>query len=78
LGGFPALDEAHVTRLDKINGLDFTEPDTLRLAVTEVALEDPPVDGIITHGTEWADADACAATDAGIIVNADAAHFLIF
>jgi hypothetical protein len=49
---FASLVGAHPIRLDKIHSLYFTEPDTLGIAVTVVALENLPVGGIKTHGTE--------------------------
>jgi hypothetical protein len=54
---FAPLVKANFIRIDKIHGLYFTEPDTLRIAVTEVAFEDLSVGGIKTHGTERACAD---------------------
>jgi len=69
LRGFPFLVNADVIGLNKIDGLDFTEPDTLWVAVAKVALEDPTVDGIKTHCTEGANADTGTAADTGIIVN---------
>jgi len=49
----------------------------LRITVTDIALEDPPIGGIKIHGPEGTDTDAGTAADAGIIVNADATQFLI-
>jgi hypothetical protein len=77
LGGFPALPNGHLIRLNKFDGLYFAEPDTLRIAVTDVAFEDPPIGGIKIHGTEGAYADTRTAADAGIIVNTYATQFLI-
>ena len=71
--GFSAFHDGHITRLNKINGFDLTKADTLGIAVTDVALEDPPVGGIEIHCTKGAYADTRTAANAGIIVNADAA-----
>jgi hypothetical protein len=68
--GFPALYDSHITRFNIINGFDITESDTLRIAVTDVALENPPVGRIKIHCTERAHANACSAANTGIIVNA--------
>jgi len=76
-GGFAALYNGHITRLDKRDGLDVAKPDTLRIAVTDVALEDPPIGGIVIHSTEGTYADAGTAADTGIIVNAHATQFFI-
>jgi hypothetical protein len=49
----------------------------LRIAVADIALDNPPVGCIKIHGPEGTDTDAGTTADAGIIVNADAAQFLI-
>jgi len=77
LRGLPALDNTHIIRLNKIDGLDVTESDTLRITVTNIALENPPIGRIKIHGSEGTDADAGAAADAGIIVNGYATQFII-
>jgi len=74
LGGFSLLDQAHIIRFNKIDGLYITEPDTLRIAVAEITLENAPVDSIETHCAEWAYTDACAAADTDIIVHHYAAR----
>jgi len=57
LGGFAAFHNGHIARLDKLDGLDITEPDTLRVAVADIALENPPIGGIVIHGAEGTYAD---------------------
>ena len=77
LRGFAALDNTHIIRLNKIDGLDITESDTLRISVANVAFEHPSIGGIKTHGPERTDADTGAAADTGIIVNGYTTQFLI-
>ena len=69
LGGLPALDDAHIVGLDKIDGFYITESDTLGITIANVAFEDSPIGGIKIHGPEWTNTDAGAAADTGIIVN---------
>ena len=57
LRGFAALDNTHIVGLNKIDGLDITESDTLRITVANVAFEDPPISGIKIHCSEWTYAD---------------------
>ena len=77
LRGFAALDNTHIIRLNKIDGLHITESDALRITVTNIAFEDPPVGGIKIHCPERTYADAGAAADTGIIVNGYTTQFLI-
>ena len=77
LRSLTAFDDADIIGLDKIDGLDVTEPDTLGIAVANVAFENPPVGGIETHGPEWTDADTGTAADTGIIINRDPTQRLI-
>ena len=77
LRGFAALDKTHIIGLNKINGLYVTESDTLRIAVANVALEDPPIDGVKIHCTEGTYADTGTAADAGVVVHGYAAQRLI-
>jgi hypothetical protein len=58
LRSLPAFSNGHLTRVNKFNGLYFTEPDALRVAVTDVAFEDPSIGGIKIHGAKGTDADA--------------------
>ena len=57
LGGFSALFYTDIIGLDKIDRLDITESDTLRIAVANVAFEHPPIGGVEAHGTKRAYAD---------------------
>jgi hypothetical protein len=57
LRGLPAFSNGHLTRVNKFYGLHITEPDALRVTVTNVAFEDPSIGGIKIHGTEGTDAD---------------------
>jgi hypothetical protein len=77
LRGLPAFSNGHLARVNKFNGLYFTEPDALGVAITDVAFEDPPIGGIEIHGTEGADADTGPAANTGIVVNGHAAQLLI-
>jgi len=72
-----ALDNTHIVGLNKIDGFDIAESDTLRITVANIAFEHPPVGGIKTHGPEGTNADAGAAADAGIIVNRDTTQLFI-
>ena len=56
--GFSLFDNADIIGFNKVNGLDITEPDALRVAAAKIAFENAPVGGIETHCTEWAHADA--------------------
>jgi len=77
LRSLPAFSNGHLTRVNKFDSLYVAEPDALRVAVTDIALEDPPVSGIKIHGPEGTDTDAGTATDAGVIINANPPQFLI-
>jgi hypothetical protein len=77
LGSLAAFSDGHISGFKKFNRLYFTKPDTLRVAVTDVAFENPPVSTIETHGTKGADADTRTAADTDIIVHRHAAQFLI-
>ena len=63
--------------LDKIDGLDITESDALRVAVANVTLDNPPIGGVKIHGAERTNADAGTAADTGIIVNRYPSQFFI-
>jgi hypothetical protein len=71
------LDQTDLIGIYKIDGLFFTESDTLRIAITEVAFEDLFIDGIKTHRAERTNANARTATDADIVVNGNPAQLLI-
>jgi hypothetical protein len=57
LGSLPAFSNGHLTRVNKLDGLHFAKPDALRIAVTDIAFENPPVSVIKIHGTEGTDTD---------------------
>jgi hypothetical protein len=57
LGGLPAFPDGHLARVNKFDGLYFTEPGALRIAVTDIAFKDPSIGGIKIHGPEGTDTD---------------------
>jgi hypothetical protein len=57
LGSLPAFSNGHITRFNKFDSLYVTEPDALRIAVTDVTLENPSIGGIKIHGPEGTDTD---------------------
>jgi hypothetical protein len=69
--------QTHLISIDKIDGLFFTESDTLRIAITKVAFENLFIDGIKTHCAERANTNARTAADADIVVNINPAHLVI-
>jgi hypothetical protein len=71
------LIDSHLVRLDKINSLYFTEPDTLRVPVTVVALENLSVGGIKIHGAERTYANTRTAANADIMINGHLCRFLV-
>ena len=62
---------ADLIGLNKINRLFFTEPDTLRITVTKIALKDLSVGRVKYHGPERTCAHTGTASNADIIINSD-------
>jgi hypothetical protein len=76
-GGIAFFQDADLSRVNKIHGLHITEPDTLGVTVTQIALEDLFFFGIKTHGTKGACTDTGTAADADIVVDKYPPQFLI-
>jgi hypothetical protein len=68
---------AHPVSFDKFNRFYFAKPYTLRIAITEVALEDLSIGRIECHGAERACAYTRTASNADIIINDDFCQFII-
>jgi hypothetical protein len=76
-GRISRLEQTHLIGIHKIDGFFFTEFNTLRFAVTEVAFEDLFIYSIKAHCAEGANANTRATANADIVVNVNPAHILI-
>lgn len=75
--GSPLLAYADLVGGHKGNRIHLAEPDTLRITVTEVALDDLFVNDIEIHRSEGAHSHTGAASDAYIIIHRDPSQFFI-
>jgi len=69
LGGSFLLDDAHPVGIHIVHGFDFTETNTLRVSVTEIALKNLSIHDVKIHCAEGADRHAGTATNADIMVH---------
>jgi hypothetical protein len=77
LGGSFLFGNTHPVSIQIINGLDFTETNTLRISITEIALKILSIYDVKTHRAEGTDRDAGTAANAYIVIHHDPAEFLI-
>jgi hypothetical protein len=71
------LQDAYVSSILVIHSFHIAETDALRVAVTQVTLENLPVYYIKVHGAERAHSNAGSASDALVIVHNNSSQILI-
>jgi hypothetical protein len=77
LSGRFLLGETHPIRIHIIHCFDFTETNTLRISITEIALKILSIYDVKTHRTEGTDRHAGTAANANILIHHHPAEFLI-
>jgi hypothetical protein len=73
----PLFVQADAGAVHKLNGFYVTEPDALRVAVTQITLDDLSFNWIEAHGAEGAHGNTGATADADIVIHFNPVHFVI-